>query len=329
MLLAGVKAFLFRQKRAAGGAAPSQIREESKPAAVRHGSAETIVDLELQPPSQQQQQHQERQPERQEEQQQQQQHVQAPEPKSNAAGRQPNGSFRLDARVISDATIGLSDGLTVPFALTAGLSALGDTRIVIFGGLAELIAGAISMGLGGYLGAKSEAASYRETRSTTEKLVARDPQAAMGAIRSVLAPFAVPAQLLDDVTQHLAQCPGPRVVDFLMQFQHCAEEPAGSRAVRSALTIAMGYFVGGLLPLVPYFCVSQGRLLVALYISIGVMAVALFAFGYVKTCIVSGWRGDKCMRQAVVGGVQMVFVGGAAAGAAMGLVKAFGKLLPY
>ena len=65
--------------------------------------------------------------------------------------------FRINARVISDATIGLSDGLTVPFALTAGLSALGDTKVVIFGGLAELIAGAISMGLGGYLGAKSEA----------------------------------------------------------------------------------------------------------------------------------------------------------------------------
>lgn len=65
--------------------------------------------------------------------------------------------FRIDARMISDATIGLSDGLTVPFALTAGLSALGDTNVVIYGGLAELIAGAISMGLGGYLGAKSEA----------------------------------------------------------------------------------------------------------------------------------------------------------------------------
>src|SRR6266516_2967437 len=64
--------------------------------------------------------------------------------------------FKVDARVISDAIIGLSDGLTVPFALTAGLSALGDTKVVIYGGLAELVAGAISMGLGGYLGAKSE-----------------------------------------------------------------------------------------------------------------------------------------------------------------------------
>lgn len=73
---------------------------------------------------------------------------------SSPAPQKPG--FRITARVISDATIGLSDGLTVPFALTAGLSALGNTRVVIFGGLAELIAGAISMGLGGYLGAKSE-----------------------------------------------------------------------------------------------------------------------------------------------------------------------------
>jgi len=76
---------------------------------------------------------------------------------SNCEKATQNKSFRIDARVISDATIGLSDGLTVPFALTAGLSALGNTRVVIYGGFAELIAGAISMGLGGYLAAKSEA----------------------------------------------------------------------------------------------------------------------------------------------------------------------------
>jgi len=76
---------------------------------------------------------------------------------SSSSSSYPKSGFRIDPRIISDATIGLSDGLTVPFALTAGLSALGDTRVVIYGGLAELVAGAISMGLGGYLGAKSEA----------------------------------------------------------------------------------------------------------------------------------------------------------------------------
>ncbi len=83
--------------------------------------------------------------------------VESQDASSASEKRMEKKPFKVDARIISDATIGLSDGLTVPFALTAGLSALGNTRVVIYGGLAELIAGAISMGLGGYLGAKSEA----------------------------------------------------------------------------------------------------------------------------------------------------------------------------
>ena len=83
--------------------------------------------------------------------------VESQDPISSSEKSVVKKTFKVDARIISDATIGLSDGLTVPFALTAGLSALGNTRVVIYGGLAELIAGAISMGLGGYLGAKSEA----------------------------------------------------------------------------------------------------------------------------------------------------------------------------
>lgn len=234
-------------------------------------------------------------------------------------------AFKINARVISDATIGLSDGLTVPFALTAGLSALGDTRVVIFGSLAELIAGAISMGLGGYLGAKSELASYQETRSQTEQLVNRDPKAVVAEIRDVFAPYSLPPQTLDDLASHLSA--SPRLVDFAMQFQHCAQEPASSRALTSAITIALGYFLGGMLPLVPYFWVGKNDLLRALYISVGVMAVALFSFGYVKTCIVTGWRGSKYVRQGVFGGIQMVIIGGAAAGAAMGLVKTFNELV--
>ncbi|KFY55591.1 hypothetical protein V496_06955, partial [Pseudogymnoascus sp. VKM F-4515 (FW-2607)] len=91
----------------------------------------------------------------------------SPSSSSNTTSTSSFGFPRIDARLISDATIGLSDGLTVPFALTAGLSALGDTRVVIYGGLAELVAGAISMGLGGWLGAKSELASYKATEAET------------------------------------------------------------------------------------------------------------------------------------------------------------------
>ncbi|KAK3941602.1 VIT family-domain-containing protein [Diplogelasinospora grovesii] len=241
-------------------------------------------------------------------------------------GREKKGGFQINARVISDATIGLSDGLTVPFALTAGLSALGDTKVVIYGGLAELIAGAISMGLGGYLGAKSEMASYKETKMRTETLVSTNPQETALDIRAVFEPFELPPSTLDSLTSHLST--SPKLVDFLMQFQHCQEEPASSRAFTSALTIALGYFLGGLLPLIPYFCVGEADLLTALYISIGVMAVALFSFGYGKTCVVTGWKGSRCVKLALWGGVQMVIIGGAAAGAAMGLVKAFNHYTP-
>ncbi|RDL41896.1 uncharacterized protein BP5553_01875 [Venustampulla echinocandica] len=232
-----------------------------------------------------------------------------------------NRGFRIDARIISDATIGLSDGLTVPFALTAGLSALGNTKVVVYGGFAELVAGAISMGLGGYLGAKSEAASYEAQRIETQEMIATNPHVVVADIVEVFSPYAVPKHTLDDLTTHLAQ--SPRLVDFVMQFKHCAEEPASSRALTSATTIALAYFLGGLLPLIPYFCVGEKQVFEALYISIGVMIVALFVFGYVKTCVVVGWDGGKNVRAGCFGGVQMVVVGSAAAGAAMGLVRLF------
>jgi len=110
-----------------------------------------------------------------------------------------------------------------------------------------------------------------------------------------------------------------------MQFQHCESEPASSRAFTSALTIAMAYFMGGLLPLIPYFFVGSEQVFEGLYISIGVMVLALFAFGYVKTCVVVGWEGGRCIRAGCFGGVQMVVVGSAAAGAAMGLVRLFNE----
>lgn len=229
--------------------------------------------------------------------------------------------FRIDARVISDATIGLSDGLTVPFALTAGLSALGNTKVVIYGGLAELIAGAISMGLGGYLGAQSELASYKSLREQAQELIKENPQAISADIAEVFEPYNFPQSILSDITTHLAE--SPKLVDFYMQFQHCTEQPASSRALVSAATIALGYFVGGLLPLLPYFCVDQYRVYDGLYISIAVMVVALFLFGYVKSCIVIGWNGGRCVRKGCFGGVQMVVVGSAAAASAMGLVRAF------
>lgn len=152
-------------------------------------------------------------------------------------------------------------------------------------------------------------------------LCATNPQTVVQDITDVFQPYNVPKQTLDDLTHHLAS--SPHLVDFIMQFQHCEEEPASSRAITSAITIALAYFLGGLLPLLPYFCVGHNQVYEGLYISIGVMVVALFVFGYVKTCVVVGWNGGKNIRGGCFGGIQMVIVGSAAAGAAMGLVRLF------
>jgi VIT1/CCC1 family predicted Fe2+/Mn2+ transporter len=166
-------------------------------------------------------------------------------------------------------------------------------------------------------------ASYQAQKSETEQLITTNPQTVISDIVEVFEPYDLPKDTLDNLTRHLAA--SPRLVDFVMQFQHCESEPASSRALTSALTIAMAYFLGGLLPLIPYFFVGSEQVFEGLYISIGVMVLALFAFGYVKTCVVVGWEGGGCIRAGCFGGVQMVVVGSAAAGAAMGLVRLFNE----
>ncbi|KAK7511084.1 VIT family-domain-containing protein [Phyllosticta citriasiana] len=231
--------------------------------------------------------------------------------------------FRVDVRVMSDVIIGLSDGLTVPFALTAGLSALGKTDVVIYGGLAELTAGAISMGLGGYLGAKSESESYRATKAQVQAEVAQSPQEVNGKLSTILSSFDLPEPLTDPIVAHLST--SPKLVDFLMQFEHSLPEPPANRAFTCAITIALGYFIGGFIPLIPYFFVPEHAVRLGLYWSVGIMAFALFVFGYGKTAVVQGWSGWRNKWSATKGGIEMVIVGSSAALAAMGLVHAFGK----
>lgn len=232
-----------------------------------------------------------------------------------------SGSGRVDARVVSDAIIGLSDGLTVPFALTAGLSALGNTKVVIFAGLAELTAGAISMGLGGYLAAKSEEESYKATLHETRSMISKSSTDTVTSIREIFEPYDLPPSLTEDLTYHLSK--SPNLTQFLMHFQHNSPEQEASRAITCALTIASGYFLGGFLPLIPYFFVSPTQVLQALYWSFFFMALSLFAFGYGKTCFVSGWTGPGKIWAGSKGGLQMMLVGGTAAVCAMSLVRLF------
>ncbi|PNS14251.1 hypothetical protein CAC42_6764 [Sphaceloma murrayae] len=165
----------------------------------------------------------------------------------------------VSPRLLSDATIGLSDGLTVPFALTAGLSALGDTRVVIYGGFAELFAGAISMGVGGYLGARGECQAYAASLASVRGDIRSHPRVVDEQIRSSLAEYGLSSSTLASVVAELKTCPDA-LENFLMKFHREQSDSTSSsiRAYISGLTIALGYFMGGLLPLLPYlFCEAQ------------------------------------------------------------------------
>ena len=164
--------------------------------------------------------------------------------------------------------------------------------------------------------------SYEALLTKTRTLVANSPHHAASLARSVLSTYQFPPPTLDPLVSHLANSP-VQLTRFLMRFYHCATPPCTNRAYVSALTIAAGYFFGGLLPLLPYFFVEQVR--EAFWYSVIVMVLALFVFGFGKTYAVRGWEeGVSEKRAAVKGGLQMVIVGGVAAGAATGLVKAFG-----
>lgn len=239
--------------------------------------------------------------------------------------------------------MGLSDGLTVPFALSAGLSALGDAKVVVLGGLAELVAGAISMGLGGFVGAKSESyvikkrekktendgqhplltkrvirESYETTVREANNLIKTNPDETKAIVWQKFSDLGLSESTILEISASL-HASHDKLKDFLLTFHQEDSEPADHQAWISAVTLAIGYFVGGFIPLIPYFIAS--RVIVALWWSIGVMAITLFVFGYVKACVVKGWKGKANILAGVKGGVQMCVVGGLAAGAAAALVR--------
>ena len=166
--------------------------------------------------------------------------------------------------------------------------------------------------------------SYKATLKETKTQTLTDPASISGTISEIFEPYELPSELVNQLTHHLSA--SPMLPSFLMNFHHTMPEPSGSRAVTCALTIALGYFIGGFVPLLPYFFVGPHEAFIALRWSIATMAVALFLFGYGKTCFVSGWRGRRNIRKGMIGGIQMVLVGGIAAGSAMGLVKGFQML---
>ncbi|CAH6719140.1 protein Ccc1p [[Candida] jaroonii] len=221
---------------------------------------------------------------------------------------------KFDPRVMSDVIIGLSDGLTVPFALTAGLSSLGDTKLVITGGMAELVSGAISMGLGGYLAAKSESEYYHNQVKKEKLNFFKKPELINQEAVDVLYDLGLSESTIINVIKDLDSKP-KNLIDFVIKFGKGLDEPSDGREFTSALTIGLSYFLGGFVPLVPYFFCNIVK--TGLLVSVLVMLVTLFIFGYVKTLVsledCSTWK-------KVSEGIQMIIVGSIAAGAAWTLV---------
>lgn len=213
---------------------------------------------------------------------------------------------------VRDIVIGMSDGLTVPFALAAGLSgAVTAAHIVVTAGLAEVTAGSIAMGLGGYLAARSDAEHYMSELAREEQEIRDVPEVETQEVTDVLTSYGL--ALTDAATVAAAMRQRPtQWRDFMMRFELGLEAPDPRRALRSALTIAAAYVVGGLIPLAPYVLATTIR--EALGVSIGVTLAALFMFGYVK----GHFTGARPIRSAL----QTVVIGGLAAGAAFAIARA-------
>jgi VIT1/CCC1 family predicted Fe2+/Mn2+ transporter len=220
------------------------------------------------------------------------------------------GHFESSATV-RDIVIGLSDGLTVPFALAAGLSgAVASSRIVVLAGFAEIAAGSIAMGLGGYLAARGDAEHYISERHREEREIVERTHDEEEEVYEIFEQYAVDRASAAPVLASLKQNP-TAWVDFMMRFELGLEKPAPNRAHRSALTIATSYIAGGFIPLLPYMLVSEN--LAALKLSIVITLIALALFGALKGKLVgTGW-----LRSAI----QTITIGGAAAAVAYSLAR--------
>lgn len=216
--------------------------------------------------------------------------------------------------VVRDVVIGMADGLTVPFALAAGLSgAINQTGIIVTAGLAEIAAGSIAMGLGGYMAAKSDAEHYAKEREREKREVVEIPHEEMREVAEVFQAYGLTEDETWPIVQALKRQP-QNWVDFMMRFELGLEKPEPRRALISALTIAGAYVVGGLVPLSPYFVSATTS--TALIYSIGFTLVALLVFGFVK----GRFTGTRPVRSAL----QTVFIGSVAAGAAYGIARLIG-----
>lgn len=220
----------------------------------------------------------------------------------------------MNSQTVRDVVIGMADGLTVPFALAAGMTAaIASTRLVVTAGLAEIVAGAIAMGLGGYLAAKSDHEHFQSEERREYAEVERLPEQEKRELREIFAEYGLERPEVDAVVAAIS-ADKTRWVDFMMRFELGLERPDPRRAPVSAATIAAAYFVGGLIPLAPYMV--EDEVGPALGQSALLTGLALALFGAVK--------GKLTGAHPAKSGAQTFLVGALAAGAAYYLASLIG-----
>jgi VIT1/CCC1 family predicted Fe2+/Mn2+ transporter len=214
---------------------------------------------------------------------------------------------------VRDVVIGMADGLTVPFALAAGLSAaVSSSSVIVTAGLAEIAAGAIAMGLGGYLAARGDANHYAAEEARERYEVEKLPEREAAEVKDIFAGFGLAGAALETIVEAVTS-DKTRWVDFMMRFELGLEKPDAKRAPISAATIAVAYLVGGLVPLAPYMFAPS--ITAAFRGSVVTTAVALLVFGAVK--------GHFAGQNRLVSAAQTLLVGGLAAAAAYWLAHLF------
>lgn len=215
---------------------------------------------------------------------------------------------------VRDVVIGMSDGLTVPFALAAGLTgAISQTHLIVTAGFAEIAAGAIAMGLGGFLAARGDAEHYAHELAREEEEIITKPDAEAQEVRDIFRTYGLNDEESATVVESLRKRPKDWVA-FMMRFELGLEEPDPGRAWKSALTIALAYIVGGVIPLSAYLILPDTQS--ALRLSVIVTLIALAIFGGIK----GRFTGVPILRSAL----QTSVIGGLAAAAAFGIARWIG-----
>lgn len=214
---------------------------------------------------------------------------------------------------ITDVVIGMADGLTVPFALAAGLSgAVHDNTIIITAGIAEIVAGSIAMGLGGYLSGKTEQEHYQSELKREYDEVEHKPEMEKAEVKEVFAHYGFSEATQNMIVDELVK-DKDKWVDFMMKFELGLEQPHPNRARNSAANIGISYIIGGLLPLSAYFFTSTPY--EGLMISASITIVCLFVFGYFKSKVTG--------QDPLYGALKVTLIGVLAAAAAFGVAKFF------